>query len=239
MKRSIQLPISVLIFALAPLVMPACGDSDNAFYLLAEQEKSDKDKGETAFLQGDYAKAASELEKYVADHPEDVSARVMLASASLKVAGIDELQLAQRLAAGLDGGASFATAASIMPEPSASNIASLARAKSALEGIPAEVRTEEQNYQLAVASFSLGVTVAKKYTDPSGAADEAKVETVTDEDASLVISALSGTSEALAAVPSLGAEGSAATKLESISDDMAAQSGETDREKLQSFLRTR
>lgn len=226
--------------AAASLALGACGANDNIFSEASEGDKSAKDKAQSAFTQGDYDQAISELEKYLAENPNDATARTMLASASLKKAGIDELQFAQRLTEAGEDTTAFSSATAMMPEPTEANIASLAKAKAALEAIPEENRTEEQNYQLAVASFSLGMTVVKKFTDSSGTVDEAKVETVTEADAELVTSALATTSDALAGVSSLGGQdsGNAASKLSELSSDLAAQPGSTDRERLQAFLQS-
>lgn len=222
-------------FFCAPL---SCGKyNDNAFAPL--QKKTSKDKGKSALSSGDYDTAIRELEKYCGQNPSDMQCKAMLANAYMKKSSIDELQMAAKIteAQKNSGGNDFKALLGAMPAGTAENVAGLQKAVDALSGIPAGERTPEQNYQLAIASASLAVTIAKKSgTDSNGNISSEKVDQMSDDEANAMVKSLSTTKEALTA--SSGETSGGASKLGSLSDKIAAQPGATDAEKLRAYLKT-
>ncbi|MEY4064888.1 MAG: hypothetical protein RIR26_1096, partial [Pseudomonadota bacterium] len=102
--------------------------------------------------------------------------------------------------------------------------------------IPAENRTDEQNYQLAIAQTTLAVTVAKKVAgDTSGQVSDEKVDQMSDSDALTIYNALQGSKDASGALDTpndgLSSVGSLASKVDE-------QPGSTPEERLRNFLKS-
>jgi hypothetical protein len=152
-------------------VLISCG-TDNVFEPLAK--KDDKDKGKNALQDGNYDAAILSLEQHLADHPEDSEARAMLANAYMSKAGIDQIQLAAKIA-GSEGG-DWSSIVSAMPEGSQDNVDALSKAVETLSAIPAADRTPEQSYQLAMAQASLAVTITKKTAGDGQTITDGKVD---------------------------------------------------------------
>jgi tetratricopeptide (TPR) repeat protein len=208
------------------------------FFSLSERD--DKDKGRAALESGDYDEAIDYLEDYLKKHPNDAKARSMLATAYLKKSGIDELQLASKITAAADKGSNdWQSIVGVMPAGTEKNIENLQSAVDALSAIPESKRTSAQNYQLAVASASLAVAVIKKNTsDESGTytpTDE-NIDAISEEDATTIMSSIATTSSASTAA---GSSSSGLSKLSGINTEIQAQTGESDREKLQAFLKAK
>ncbi|MEY4064514.1 MAG: hypothetical protein RIR26_722, partial [Pseudomonadota bacterium] len=158
---------SRLIFALfVSLCVVACG-SENVFKNMVK--RSDSEKAQAALESGDVDSAITTLKDYLKDNPGDAAAQSMLANAYLKKSGVDLLKIGSSVSEGSSGNSSWSTVSSALPAGTAENIENIQAAVSALQSIPAENRTDEQNYQLAIAQTTLAVTVAKKVAgDTSG-----------------------------------------------------------------------
>lgn len=230
---------SLLLFMLPSglLLVQACG-SENAFAPL--QKRNDKDKGKAALANGDYDTAIRELEKYCGQHPDDSQCKSMLANAYMKKSGIDELQIAAKIteAQKTKGGGDLDAMLGAMPAGTPENVAALEKAVSNLSAIPAENRTPDQNYQLAVASASLAVTIAKKSaTDENGKISAAKVDQLSDAEAITMVESLNTTKSALSA-SGQDSSGGGAGKLGGLADKIAAQEGASDSDKLRAYLKS-
>jgi alkyl sulfatase BDS1-like metallo-beta-lactamase superfamily hydrolase len=199
--------------------------------------RDDKDNGQLALQNGDYAGAAEYLKSYIAANPSDAQARSMLTTALLKLSGIDEMQIAASISsASSSSSGDWSTIVGAMPAGTEQNIANLVLAKETIEAIPAEQRTSDQNYQLAVASAALGVTVAKKtLTNSSGAyaPTTESIQAISDTDAELILSSISTTATAATAS---GNSSTGLSKLGGIESQILAQTGATPKEQLQNFL---
>jgi hypothetical protein len=200
-------------------------------------KRDDKDKGKAALQSGDFAGAAEYLKGYLASHPEDTQARSMLTTALLKLSGLDEIQIASTISSNSSaGGNEWSAIVNAMPAGNETNIANLTLAKETIEAIPADQRTTQQNYQLAVASAALGVTVAKKtLVDSSGAyapTDE-NIQAISDDDATLILSSISTTASAATAS---GNASTGLSKLGGLESQIQSQSGATPKEQLQNYL---
>jgi hypothetical protein len=220
--------------AIANTALIGCG---NGNLFSSAVSRDDKDNGQLALQNGDYAGAAEYLKSYIAANPGDAQARSMLTTALLKLSGIDEIQIASSISSASSSSSNdWSTIVSAMPAGTEQNIANLVLAKETIEAIPAEQRTSDQNYQLAVASAALGVTVAKKnLTDSSGAyAPTAEgIQAISDTDADLILSSISTTATAATAS---GNSSTGLSKLGGIESQIQAQSGATPKEQLQNFL---
>lgn len=221
----------LIVASATPLSMAGCGD--NLFSSLASRD--DKDKGKNAFQNGDYSAAIDYLNTYLASHPEDTQARSMLATAYMKKVGLDEISIASSISSSSSGG-DWASIVTLMPDGSAENVAALKAARDTLSAIPQESRTPEQNYQLAIASSALAVTVIKDtLCDASGTytpTDE-KIASITAADADIIVSSMSTTATAAAAT---GSSNTGLTKLAGVNTQIEGMSGDTNLAKLQNFL---
>lgn len=213
------------------LVATGCGGS-NVFETLAV--KSEKDQVKSTLNKGDYAQAILDLEDYVARNPDDAEARSMLADARLKLIGVDAVSMASRVAS---SPGDWRSIVSTMPEGTPDNVTQLTLAVETLEGIPEDKRTPEQNYQLALAQASLALTLTRQVgTDADGKVNPEKVDAMSDSDADSIVAALKGTKSALSA-SGAGDDGKGSAKLGSLSDKIAAEPGNSDAERLRSYLK--
>jgi hypothetical protein len=105
-----------------------------------------------------------------------------------------------------------------------------------LKNIPESQRTDDQNYQLAIAQTTLAVTVAKKATgDGSGQMTDEKVDQMSDSDARTIYDALQGSKNASGAMSS---PNDGLTKVGSLADTVEQQPGSTPEERLRNFLKS-
>ena len=112
-------------FILAGFVV-GCGQSNNAFEFLVDRDE--KDKGRTAFASGDYDEAINELEKYVAENPDDPEARSLLASSYMKKSGFDEIEVLTNLSQSDGSGGDVENLMASLPEGNTENIANMEKA---------------------------------------------------------------------------------------------------------------
>jgi hypothetical protein len=212
-------------------VVSGCGD--NLFSSLAKRDN--KDKGKSAFQSGDYNAAISYLNDYLAANPNDTEARSMLATAYMKKVGLDELSIASSISNSSSGG-DWSSIVSLMPGGTADNVASLKAARDVISAIPSESRTPEQNYQLAIASAALAVTVVKEtLCDASGTytpTDE-KIAAISTEDANLILESMTLTASAATAT---GSTNTGLSKLADVNTQIDAMDGSDNLTKVQNFL---
>jgi hypothetical protein len=212
-------------------LVSGCG-SDNVFEPLVK--KDDKDKGRSALQDGDYDAAIGALEAHLAANPGDTEARMMLANAYMAKAGINQIQLAAKVASAGEGG--WTAIVGAMPAGNAGNVAALSSAVEALSAIPPAARTPQQSYNLALAQASLAVTVAKKSAGDGEKVTDAKVDAMSDADAELIFDTLLDSKSTVAASPSLK-ENDGAQKLADLSSKIAAEPGSDNAEKMRSYLK--
>jgi hypothetical protein len=215
-----------------------CGNG-NAFSKL--EKRSDKDKGKSALANGDYGEAIVSLEDYLKDNPDDHEARQSLANAYMKKAKMDPLELASKIASAQEsnGKNDWQAIVSSMPEGSSENIELFEKAAEVIEAIPADQRTKEQNYQLAIAKASVAVTIVKKVTDDtSGSPSAEKIDQLTEDEAEKVVDNLDGTATALSTA-GVGNGSSGAGKLASVSEQIKSQEGASSSEKLKAYLKSK
>ncbi|MEY3901207.1 MAG: hypothetical protein RL189_513 [Pseudomonadota bacterium] len=211
----------------------ACG-SGNVFSKAVK--RSDSDKAQAALESGDLDTAISTLESYLKNNPDDAAARSMLANAYLKKSGVDLLKIGTSISSGSQDQSSWSAISGALPAGTEENIANVQAAVQALSNIPAEQRTDEQNYQLAIAQTTLAVTVAKKAAgDTGGQLTNEKIDQMSDSDALTIYNALKGSADA---TNSMSNPDSGLSKVGSISSGIDNQSGATEAERLRNYLKT-
>ncbi len=231
--RKLRIFLTIGACALLPLALPGCG-GDNLFENAVK--RSESEKARAALESGDLNSAISTLEDYLKNHPEDSAARAMLANAYLKKTGVDLLKIGTSISSGGNGESDWSSVSNSLPSTSSENIANLESAVQALTGIPEAERTDEQNFQLAIAQTSLAVTVAKQYTTSSdGQSNTENIDQMSDSDALTIYNALQGTKSASDA---MSTPNSGLSKVGSLADSVDQQSGSTPEEKLRNFLKS-
>lgn len=230
-----KLHIFALAFAcvLTSLTLTSCG-GDNIFENAVN--RSDSEKAQAALESGDLDSAITTLENYLRNNPDDSSAKAMLANAYLKKTGVDLLKIGTSLSGGSAGESDWESVNNALPNGSPENIANLQAAVQALTDIPEAERTDEQNFQLAIAQTSLAVTVAKKYTSSGdGQSGQENIDQMSDSDALTIYNALQGTKSASEA---MSTPNDGLSKVGSLADSVEQQAGSTPEEKLRNFLKS-
>lgn len=224
---------SALVIQTGGLV--ACG-SGNVFSKAVK--RSESDKARAALESGDVDAAIDTLNAYLRDHPDDHAARSMLANAYLKKSGVDLLKIGGSLSNGGNNNQSdWSTVSSALPAGTEENVANVKAAVDALSSIPANQRTDEQNYQLAVAQTTLAVTVAKKVAgDSTGQLSDEKIDQMSDSDALTIYNALKGSKDASS---SLSNPDSGLSKVGTISEAVESQPGTSEAERLRNYLKSK
>jgi hypothetical protein len=217
-----------------PLALIAACGSGNVFSKAVK--RSESEKAQAALESGDVDSAIETLNSYLRDHPDDAGALAMLANAYLKKSGVDLLKIGSSISSGEQNQTNWRTVSSALPAGTDENVTNVKAAVEALSSIPPEQRTQEQNYQLAIAQTTLAVTVAKKAAgDSSGQLSAEKVDQMSDSDAMTIYNALKGSKDATSA---LTTQDSGLKKVASISDGVESQSGSTEADRLRSYLKT-
>lgn len=220
------------LFILGPGFLGGCS-SENVFEILEQPDA--RSRGETALSNGDYDEAIKNLEAALASDPNDLDARKMLATAYMARSGLDTFAIVQGIA-GAEEDADWPALVASMPDGSAKTRESLQKAVETLSVIPAEQRTEDARYQLAMAQAALAVSTAKKYgADDAGQVSEEQASQITDEDAELVMENLSGASDNLTSLSDPTAV-QGGEKMGTLADRIENAEGATPSERLQSFL---
>lgn len=231
LKYTKALMSSLCLLSATPIFV-SCG-SGNVFSNAVQ--RSDSEKAQAALESGDVDSAISTLNEYLKNNPDDAAARSMLANAYLKKSGVDLLRIGASISSGDTSQSNWNTVSSALPAGTEENITNMQSAVQALSNIPAQQRTDEQNYQLAVAQTTLAVTVAKKVAgDTSGQLTTEKIDQMSDSDALTIYNALRGSKDASTAMSN---PDSSLSKIGSITDGIDSQSGATEAERLRSYLK--
>lgn len=232
-ERRLILQLLCSVLAVACLLTTSCG-SENVFKNAVK--RSDAEKAQAALESGDVDSAIGTLKEYLKNNPGDAAAQSMLANAYLKKSGVDLLKIGASVSEGSTGTSNWTTVSGALPAGTDENIDNIQAAVSALEAIPAESRTDEQNYQLAIAQTTLAVTVAKKVAgDTTGQVSDEKVDQMSDSDALTIYNALQGSKEASG---ELDSPNESLNSVGSLADKVDQQPGSTPEERLRNFLKS-
>ncbi|NBO37825.1 tetratricopeptide repeat protein [bacterium] len=233
-RKLLSYSLLILVAGQSVVILSSCG-SENVFRNAVK--RSDSDKAKAALEAGDVETAIESLNDYLKDHPDDMTARSMLANAYLKKSGVDLLKIGTSMSSGGNGQSSWSTVSGALPDGSEQNVTNMKAAVSALESIPVAQRTDEQNYQLAVAQTTLAVTVAKKAAGDtsSGQISAEKVDQMSDSDALTIYNALQGSKSASNA---MSTPNSGLSSVGSIATSVDQQAGSTPEERLRNYLKS-
>lgn len=226
---------TLLVASLLPVFAVSCGSSGNLFEKTYTQ--TPKEKAQKLLAAGDYDGAIKVLEDYLAENPDDSEAKSALVYAYQKRKKYEPVNVLAKIASGgSDGGGDWQSLATAMPAGTQENVDELKKAAALLSSIPADQRTDEQNYQLAITNVTLAVTQAKMVaTDENGNVDSTKAADMTDDQAQTIIDSINGASTALASSGSNG-ETDNANKLSSLSTGINSSEGSTPKEQLLNYL---
>ncbi|MBM3382506.1 MAG: hypothetical protein FJY29_08720 [Betaproteobacteria bacterium] len=231
--RMLTISIAACMFLSSAQFIVACG-SGNVFEKAVQ--RSEAEKAQAALESGDVDSAISTLEEYLKNNPNDSAARSMLANAYLKKSGVDLLKIGSSVSSGTEGKSDWSTVSGVLPSGTAANVDNMKAAVDALKSIPPAQRTDEQNYQLAIAQTTLAITVAKKASgDESGQLTDEKVDQMSDSDAMTIYNALQGSKEASGAMQT---PNDGLSKVGSFADKVEQQPGSTPEERLRNFLKS-
>lgn len=211
----------------------SCGSSGNVFE--KAQTISDKEKARKLMAKGDFAGAVVLLERYLQSHPDDKEAKSALVYAQSKLLDCDPAKILSKIADPSAAGSDWQKLSQAMPAGTQENVDKLKSSVDLLNSIPADERSPEQNYQLAMANATLAVVQAKMVaTDENGNFDSAKAQTELDDTkAQTIIDSVNGANSALAAS---GSDSSNSNKLGTVSSDLNNSEGASSSEKLKNFL---
>ena len=215
------------------LAVVACG-SENVFKNAVK--RNDSEKAQAALEAGDVDTAINALKDHLKNNPGDTAAQSMLANAYLKKSGVDLLKIGTSVSEGASGSSNWSAVSGALPAGTAENVENIQAAVAALGSIPPESRTDEQNYQLAIAQTTLAVTVAKKVAgDTTGQVSDEKVDQMSDSDALTIYNALQGSKEASGA---LSTPNDSLSSVGTLADKVNEQPGSTPEERLRNFLKS-
>lgn len=235
------LKTSVLSCVLA-FVFSSCGPN-----LFKDVEKKDPAEDATVALEaGKPDDAISILTDALADDPGNEQYLSILSLAYAQRAGIDPLTLAQKMGSGSGGSSSSSSSSSnsltalfaFMPEATDANIADVDLAIAALGQIPAANLKSYDILKLAIFQTSAMVLRTKALdTDGDGTISAAELLAMSPTSAAAILGQLanaaisfSGTGEGSTTNAAAGA------KIEQIRSSIASEAGETDADKLKSYL---
>jgi hypothetical protein len=244
----------------------ACGkdniaDCDKGNKKVPCSARTDDENARIALDDGDFDTAVTLLDDLIAKEPDKYARYPLAAAAHAGRAGISILSLAQsQLASGTGSGSSsgsgsggglFDAVGQFLPDPVAlgdaaydARVTDMAAAVAKLNAIPADLRatTSSEAYassatlQLGLYSAVYSVMYLNKFAvtvATTGALDPDKLNSMTDADASAILGSLTAAAESQAAGnPALQ------TKVNDALAQIQAQSGSTDKEKLQALLAT-
>lgn len=235
-----------LLAALTSLALFAGGCGDN---VLKSSETEDPAEDATLALErGDEDKAIEILEDALSDDPENATFLSILALAHAQRAGVEPLAFAQRISSSSSStsdtsatpqvGGSYAVMFEALPEASEANLADIDESVTILTSIAADQHLPGDDFKLALymtASMFLHIKVLD--TDGDGTLSIDEVLNLSDANATgLLTQLLSAQSVLGAGDASDPAIAKAASALGKYQDQIDAQEGATNEEKLKNYL---
>lgn len=230
-----KLLTAIVLMTSVSVTLIGCGDSGNIFEKV--YKKTPKETAQQHIEKGEYQEAVDVLQEYLLEEPDDIEAKSAYAYALSKLSNFEPSSILAKMSSNEGSTDSWQALAQAMPEGTQENVDRIKAAVDALASIPADQRTAEQNYQLAMANATLAVTQAKMVaTDESGNLDEQKAQNMTEEQASTIVNAINDSNSALA---SSGNNNEQSEKLGGVSSQVNNSEGSTSKEKLTNYLRNK
>ena len=212
-------------------------DPDKAIRILTDALGSDIEQ----IINDSSASTLSQNLRAAIGDDEDKARRLSLLSAAYaQKYGLDPLSVALKMAESSGGGDGNGITAlfPVLPEATAENIAGIDKALGILQAIPAERFTKADFYKQSIL-FSASMALRSKALDADGdgTISASEIISMTANDATTILSQLSGAAEAMGGAD-LNSESIAAVadQIDSLEAAIASQEGATQEEKLKNYL---
>ncbi|WP_141735332.1 hypothetical protein [Oligoflexus tunisiensis] len=221
---------SILLLALSS----ACGT--NLFESVADPDPADKATAAMDERKSD--EAISILEKALQDEPENWLYVSLLASAKAQKAGVDTTDIALEMAQGGESSGNPLTALfTVLPTATQEVIDLLSEATELLASIPADQLESGDTFKISMFNTAFTALQAKFFdADGSGSFSVEELQSL-DEDAAVnILNSLLNAENAATIYQSSGGTGDATSNVTQIRSQIEQQPGETQAEKLRSYL---
>ncbi len=226
--------MKTLLLSLFLMLSSAC--SSNVFEPLANPDPADA--AVAAMDQRKPEEAISILEKALADAPENWLYVSLLASAKAQKAGVDTTDIALGMAQSGDNSGNALTALfRVLPKATKDGIALLSEATDLLATLPADEIEPGDVFKISMFNTALTALQAKYFdADGDGSFSIEELQNLDEESAINILNSLLNAENASTLYQSSGGTGDATSNVSQIRTQIDAQPGETQSEKLKSFL---
>jgi len=216
------------------LASSACGT--NLFEAVADPEPADEATAAMDERKSD--DAISILEKALQKEPENWLYISLLASAKAQKAGVDTTDIALEMAKGGETSGNPLTALfTVLPVPTDDVIDLLAESTELLASIPLDQLEEGDTFKISMFNTALTALQAKYFdADGSGSFSVEELQNLDEEAAINILNSLLNAESAATIYQSSGGTGDATGNVSQIRAKIDAQPGETQAEKLRSYL---
>lgn len=223
-------------------ILISCGVS-----IFSGVENKDPAIEATVLLEKDQpAEAISILEAALKKDPTNYTLISILGSAQAQLVGVNFMTVALKMAANDSSDSALAESSSdgegnditflfgALPEATADNITGLDTALTTLESIPLTERVSADSYKLTIFYTSRLALRTKKFDkNGDGLVSPVELLDLQDDDAAVILESLLSASDAL---DSAGIGGASAEQVAKIQEEIDAQEGDTQAEKLRNYL---
>ncbi|MFK7873555.1 MAG: hypothetical protein AB8C84_10415 [Oligoflexales bacterium] len=221
-----------------------CPDGEGASGVGQCVPQSDDEKAVLAMNSGDYSSAQELLEALIAAEPEVYIRYPRLATVYALQGGVDLLEIAQSQSSGESSGSGLDSIGAFLPEPDpdqmedyTAKVTKVGLAKDTLNRIPAaELLELKAKFQLSIYQSAYSVMYMNQFVIPvspgSNEISAESLENLTPEAALVILSNLRSSSSNIAEE-----DPEAAEKIDAVLEQIDAQEGGSDDEKLQEFLK--
>ncbi len=214
----------------------ACGT--NVFEAVADPDPADEATAALDERKSD--EAITILEKALQKEPENYLYVSLLASAKAQKAGVDTTDIALEMAKGGETAGNPLTALfTILPAATEDVIDLLGEATDLLASIPADQLEDGDTFKISMFNTAFTALQAKFFdADGSGSFTIEELQNLDEEAAINILNSLLNAENAATVYQSSGGTGDATSNVSQIRAQIDAQPGETQAEKLRSFLGT-
>lgn len=218
------------------LSITACGT--NMFEFVADPDPADEATAALDERKSD--EAITILEKALQKEPENWLYVSLLASAKAQKAGVDTTDIALEMAKGGESSGNPLTALfSVLPAATEDVIDLLGEATDLLASIPADQLEEGDTFKISMFNTAFTALQAKFFdADGSGSFTVEELQNLDEEAAINILNSLLNAENAATIYQSSGGTGDATSNVSQIRAQIDAQPGETQAEKLRSYLGT-
>jgi hypothetical protein len=214
----------------------ACGT--NLFEAVAEPDPADEATAALDERKSD--EAITILEKALQKEPENWLYVSLLASAKAQKAGVDTTDIALEMAKGGESSGNPLTALfTVLPAATEDVIDLLGESTELLASIPADQLEDGDSFKISMFNTAFTALQAKFFdADGSGSFTVEELQSLDEEAAINILNSLLNAENAATVYQSSGGTGDATSNVSQIRSQIDAQPGETQAEKLRSYLGT-